>query len=180
MKRMHKRFSRILSLLLIVLTISVSSGLLSIQPAFASTLSQEPNDICDVYRGTSEADKAKWRAVEMAAAGAIVHLTADIASASAAGAGSLAGYAGTAAAVSHLGLGGITTAIAGMMGSHAAGAAATALVTSLVGGPLIMGALIAGGVGVAAYGKHKLEKSFLDKFTRNELEDWAAEYCMSH
>jgi hypothetical protein len=61
-----------------------------------------------------------------------------------------------ASAVSSFGLGGITTAIAGAMGSSATGAAATAVVTAAVGGPLAMGAIIAGGTGAAAYGLYRL------------------------
>ena len=49
-------------------------------------------------------------------------------SAAAAGAGSLAGYAGMASAVSSLGLGGITTTVGTMLAGHSvAGAAATAV-----------------------------------------------------
>lgn len=75
--------------------------------------------------------------------------------ASAAGAGALTGYAGIAGAVSSLGLGGVTTAIAGAMGSSATGAAATAVVTSAVGGPVVMGAILVGGTAAASYGIYK-------------------------
>lgn len=78
-----------------------------------------------------------------------------VASASAAGAGSLAGYAGMASAVSSMGLGGATTALAGAMGSNVAGAAATAVVTSAVGGPVVMGAILVGGTAAAAYGVYE-------------------------
>jgi len=77
-------------------------------------------------------------------------------SASASGAGSLAGYAGLAHVVSTMGLGGATTAIAGSLGSSATGAAATALVTATVGGPVVMGAILIGGTGAAAYGLYKI------------------------
>lgn len=71
------------------------------------------------------------------------------------GAGSLAGYAGMASAVSKLGLGGVTSAVAGAMGSSASGAAATAVVTSAVGGPLVMGGIIVGGTVLTGYGFYK-------------------------
>jgi len=76
-------------------------------------------------------------------------------SAGAAGAGSLTGYAGIASAVSSMGLGGVTTTIAGAMGSQATGAAATALVTSVVGGPVVMGAILVGGAAATSYGLYK-------------------------
>lgn len=79
----------------------------------------------------------------------------SVASAAAAGAGSLAGYAGMASAVSSMGLGGVTTAIAGAMGTNVAGAAATAVVTSAVGGPVVMGAILAGGAAATAYGVYQ-------------------------
>jgi len=76
-------------------------------------------------------------------------------SAGAAGAGFLTGYASIASAVSSMGLGGVTTTIAGAMGSQATGAAATALVTSAVGGPVVMGAILIGGTAAASYGLFK-------------------------
>lgn len=75
-------------------------------------------------------------------------------------------------AVSNLGLGSVTTAIAGAMGSHVTGAAATAVVTSAVGGPVAMGALIATGTGLAAFGSYKI-----GKITVQQLGDWAESYC---
>jgi hypothetical protein len=63
-----------------------------------------------------------------------------------------------AAAVSSLGLGGATTAIAGMMGTNVAGAAATAVVTSAVGGAVVMGAILAGGTAASAYGVYQAGK----------------------
>lgn len=71
------------------------------------------------------------------------------------GAGSLAGYAGVASAVSKLGLGWATTSIAGAMGSSASGAAATAVVTSAVGGPVVMGGILIGGTVLSGYGLFK-------------------------
>jgi hypothetical protein len=82
-------------------------------------------------------------------------VTYGVGAATAHGAGSLAGYAGMASAVSNLGLGGVTTSIAGAMGSSASGAAATAVVTSVVGGPLVMGAILVMGTAGAAYGVYK-------------------------
>lgn len=64
-------------------------------------------------------------------------------------------HAGAASAVSSLGLGGVTTFIAGAMGSSATGAAATTLVVSTVGGPIIFAGLLAGGAAATAYGLYK-------------------------
>jgi hypothetical protein len=83
----------------------------------------------------------------------IVGYTTGVAAAH--GAGSLAGYAGIASAVSKLGLGCVTTSIAGAMGSSATGAAATAVVTSAVGGPVVMGGILIGGTVLAGYGLFK-------------------------
>ncbi|MBW4624752.1 MAG: hypothetical protein KME49_04380 [Brasilonema octagenarum HA4186-MV1] len=99
-------------------------------------------------------------------------ITKAVTSASTAGAGALAGYAGTASAVSQLGVGGLTTAIAGMMGSTVTGAAATAVVTSAVGGPLVMGALLVGGTGAVAFGSDKLLRLGFE-----HLGNWAESYC---
>lgn len=61
-----------------------------------------------------------------------------------------------ASAVSTMGLGGATTAIAGAMGSSVTGAAATAVVTAAVGGPVVTGAILFGGAGATAYGAYKV------------------------
>ena len=67
----------------------------------------------------------------------------------------MTGYAGMASTVSSLGLGSVTTSVAGAMGSSATGAAATAVVTSAVGGPLVMlGIIVAGSAGIG-YGVYK-------------------------
>jgi hypothetical protein len=79
----------------------------------------------------------------------------SVGSAASAGAGALAGYAGIASAVSSMGLGGVTTAIAGAMGSNVFGAAATAVVTSAVGGPVVMSMILAGGTAATAYGTYE-------------------------
>ncbi len=91
-----------------------------------------------------------------AGTGAAVTVGSAVTTAAAAGAGSLAGYAGMASAVSTMGLGGATTAIAGAMGSSVTGAAATAVVTAAVGGPMVMGAILISGAGATAYGVYKL------------------------
>ncbi len=100
-------------------------------------------------------DMSTEQAINVAAAttGVIVE---RVASASLAGAGSLAGYAGMASAVSSVGLGGATTAIAGALGSNVAGAAATAVVTSAVGGPVVMGGILAVGAGAAVYSLYQV------------------------
>ncbi|MBR8833153.1 MAG: hypothetical protein DSM106950_03685 [Stigonema ocellatum SAG 48.90 = DSM 106950] len=84
----------------------------------------------------------------------------------------MAGYAGIASAVSHLGNGSLTSAIAGMMGSNVAGAAATAVVTSAVGGPLVMGGLLVGGTSVAAFGTFEV-----GKLAVKQLGHFAENYC---
>ena len=100
-------------------------------------------------------DMSTEKAIKVAAAttGVIVE---RVASASLAGAGSLAGYTGMASAVSSVGLGGATTAIAGALGSNVAGAAATAVVTSAVGGPVVMGGILAVGAGAAVYSLYQV------------------------
>lgn len=102
---------------------------------------------------TGKAEGLKGAAIDAAIpAGAMAYTTG---AAAAKGAGSLAGYAGVASAVSKLGLGGVTTTIAGAMGSSASGAAATAVVTSAVGGPLVMGGILICGSALAGYGLYK-------------------------
>lgn len=137
-----------------------------------SFLNTTPQSVCRAYRDKQNGGNgAAWQALQEGAFSVFTVGTA-VSSASAAGAGSLAGYAGVASAVSQLGLGSLTTTIAGMLGSSATGAAATAVVTSTVGGPLVMGALLAGGTGAAAYGTYKLGEFGLEK-----LGDWAEQYC---
>lgn len=178
--------------------ITVSLSLTSPQPAFASVypdfsllkevgkiltnkqivadakrfLNTTPEAVCRAYFDKLDGiDSSTWAIIEEGATSTIT-IGSSIASASAAGAGSLAGYAGIASAVSQLGLGGLMTTIAGMMGSNVAGAAATAVVTSAVGGPVVMGALLVGGTGATAFGTYKL-----GKFTLEKLGDWAQSYC---
>lgn len=51
-----------------------------------------------------------------------------------------------------IGLGGATTAIAGMMGSSATRVAATTVVTATVGGSVVIGVILIGGASATAYG----------------------------
>ena len=135
-------------------------------------LNSTPESICGAYRDNLQGlENSNWQAVEKGAT-AMLTITQAVASASGAGAGSLAGYAGIASAVSQLGLGGLTTTIAGMMGSSVTGAAATAVVTSAVGGPVVMSAILIGGTGAATFGTYEL-----GKFTIDKLGSWAKDYC---
>jgi hypothetical protein len=84
----------------------------------------------------------------------------------------LSGYAGIASMVSHAGLGGLTSTIAGLLGSNVSGAAATAVVTSTVGGPVVMSGLIVAGLGATAIGSEQLAK-----IVANKLGDWAESSC---
>ena len=112
----------------------------------------EEEKFCQAYFDQSDGvDGRLWEAISQGAESVSIIGTA-ITSASTAGAGSLAGYAGIASAVSQLGLGGLMQALTGMMGTSVTGAAATAVVTSTVGGPLVMGALLVGGTSAAALG----------------------------
>ncbi len=158
--------------------IQVAEKLLSNKQLIRDTknfLDMTPEAFCGAYFDKLDGvDSAAWRVIEEGAA-ATATVTGAISSASTAGAGALSGYAGIASAVSQLGLGGLTSAAAGMMGSSASGAAATAVVTSAVGGPMIMGALIVGGTGAAAYGTYEVGKFAVDK-----LGDLAEGYCNSH
>ncbi len=92
-------------------------------------------------------------------AAAVVGISA--ASAAAAGAGALTGYAGMAAAVSTLGLGGVTTTLASAAGITAAsgaslaGAAATTALTAAVGGPVVAAGLVVGVVAATGYGLYR-------------------------
>lgn len=195
---MLKRLKRILSALLIVLFVTVHLSFTSPEPAFASNFinlelpkniekilsnryliedakkfaNMTPGKFCKAYLDSVQGiDNSTWASIQEGVSSAFV-ITKAITSASAAGAGSLTGYAGIASAVSNLGLGGLTTTIASMMGSNAVGAAATAVVTSAVGGPVVMGALIAGGTTATAYGTYKL-----GEFSLKKLGNWASTYC---
>lgn len=200
MKTALKQIKRILSISLIALLITVSSVFTSPEPAFASLpfnfavpkqldkilsnkelildaknfLNERPEAICEAYFDKENGiNSSTWAGIEKGATSALT-IAQAVTSASAAGAGPLAGYAGIASAVSHLGLGSLTTTIAGMMGSSATGAAATAVVTSAVGGPLVMGTLLVGGTGATIWGTYELSK-----FTFENLGNWAENYCLS-
>ncbi len=109
------------------------------------------------YGGYSDANEGRddGATLDAVASGAVTGVTVGYTVATVKGAGALAGYAGTASAVSSLGLGGVTTAIAGAMGSSATGAAATAVVTAAVGGPVVMGAILVAGSAAVSYGVYK-------------------------
>jgi hypothetical protein len=112
----------------------------------------------DVVDGLCDGLEGNDRSIEKTAKTGITTAAVvggSVASAAAAGAGSLAGYAGMASVVSSMGLGGVTTAIAGAMGTNVAGAAATAVVTSAVGGPVVMGAILVGGAAATTYGVYQ-------------------------
>lgn len=143
-----------------------------VSPGFAGTLGKAMDAASHantLVAGCTDASNGEDNGLETAA-GEAAFTTGVIAykvvSASAAGAGSLTGYAGTASAVSTLGLNGLTTAAAGAMGSSATGAAATAVVTSAVGGPVVMGVIIVGGTAALSYGVYK---------GGQWLWDWASE-----
>ena len=95
------------------------------------------------------------------AVGATVVVGGAVASAAASGAGALAGYAGLASAVSTLGGGAATTAIASAAGLTAAsgasltGAAATTALVAAVGGPAIAAVAVVGAVTATGYGVYK-------------------------
>jgi hypothetical protein len=192
---------RIFCTFLITLIATIHLSFISPEPAFASTpidfvlpkeikevskllsnkqlikdaqrlLNTTPETFCTAYFDMLDGvDSSTWRTFEQGLTSTYI-IVQSIISAASAGAGSLASYAGIASAVSQLGLGGLTTAIAGMMGSHAAGAAATALVTSTVGGPLVMSGLLVGGTSAAAFGTYEV-----GKFAVQQLGNFAKNYC---
>lgn len=123
------------------------------------------------FDSTQGINSAAWAAVEKGAE-TTFEVAGAVLSASSAGAGSLAGYAGIASIVSHLGLGSIMTSVAGLLGSNVVGAAATSVVTASVGGPLVMGALLAGGAVATTYGTYEL-----GKFSAEKFNGWANMYC---
>jgi hypothetical protein len=131
-----------------------------------------PDKFCTAYsEAASGVDNSSWQIIQKGAV-SVFTLIQAMSAAATAGAGSLTGYAGMASAISQLGLGGLTTTIAGMLGSSATGAAATSVVTSFVGGPLIMGILLVGGTSAAGYGTYQASKLAITK-----LNDFAAQYC---
>jgi hypothetical protein len=136
-------------------------------------LNESPDHICYAYVALKNGDDtSQWDAIIKGGTSAVT-IGQAINSASIAGAGSLTGYAGMASAISQLGLGGLTQAVAGFLGSSASGAAATAVVTSAVGGPIAMAALVAVGLGVTTFGTGEITKFVADK-----LGDWAENSCV--
>ncbi|HAO11574.1 MAG TPA: hypothetical protein DCQ51_10490 [Planktothrix sp. UBA8407] len=135
-------------------------------------LESTPETMCQAYLDSSQGfDSSSWMALQEGASATWV-LLQSVTTASAAGAGALSGYAGMASTVSQLGLGGLTQLIAGWLGSSASGAAATAVVTSAVGGPAVMGFLLVGGTGAVAYGGYQVSKIVTGK-----LQEWAIANC---
>jgi hypothetical protein len=193
---MSQWLKKVLSVALIALILTVHSGFIAVQSAAASNpiqvaekllsnkqlirdakrfLDMTPETFCSAYfDNLAGSDCTFWRVAEEGFV-ATSKITGAISSASAAGAGALSGYAGIASAVSQLGMGGLTSAAAGIMGSSASGAAATAVVTSAVGGPVVMGALIVGGAGITALGTYEA-----GKFAVGKLGDFAEGFCNSY
>jgi len=164
---MLTHFKRAISIFLTTLLVTVFLFFPSPQPAFASGIFAAP--LCIAY-SVSATGKAIEEGIE-----STVTVSKAVTSAGMAGAGALTGYAGIASAVSQLGLGSLTTAIAGMMGSNVAGAAATAVVTSAVGGPIVMGGIIVVGTAGVAFLTHSAKKFLLDS-----LGGVAERYCSSN
>jgi hypothetical protein len=136
-------------------------------------LETSPQQICRAYwdqrNGTNS---SQWDALLKGAEAAVIIGQAMIA-ASAAGAGPLTGYAGIASAVSTLGLGPIVTATAAtFFGSSAIGAAATSVVTSAVGGPFVMAAVITSILASAVFAAN-----YLAWTVAAQLGDWALQTC---
>lgn len=200
MKNLKILARKIFSIHLILLMAIMSLNLITPQPALASSLvnvnlpreiekillnkqllkdankllETTPETFCKAYFDkASGVDGAAWEVIEKATMSVFL-IVNSISSAAASGAGSLASYAGIASAVSQLGAGGLTTAIAGLMGSNAAGAAATAVVTSAVGGPIVMGIILTSGASITALGTYEVSK-----FTVEKLGFWVEEYCLT-
>ncbi|CAD5909391.1 hypothetical protein [Planktothrix agardhii] len=135
-------------------------------------LQSTPETMCQAYLDKVQGgDSSSWMAIKKGAVATLV-LVQSVTSASAAGAGTLSGYAGIASAVSQLGLGGLTQIVAGWLGSNVTGAAATAVVTSAVGGPAVMGLILVGGTGAAVYGGYQI-----GKIVTGNLQEWAIANC---
>jgi hypothetical protein len=133
--------------------------------------------LCQAYSDSVQGiDQGTWNMI-LRGGEATWTIAGAIHSASIAGAGSLTGYAGLASTVSQLGLGNIMTTVAGLMGSNVAGAAATSVVTASVGGPVVMGAMIAGGLALTEYGVYELARFGAAKFSETEFSEWADTYC---
>lgn len=196
MQSILNHIRRSISIFLIAAIITVSFSVTSIQPAFAFsfTLPQQidkffsnkrmvsnakrflnatPETVCRAYFDKLDGFDSKWAAIEGGAESTII-LAQSVTAASIAGAGPLTGYAGIAAAVSKLGLGSFTQIIAGLMGKSVVGAAATAVVTSAVGGPVVMGTILVGGTVSTAYEIYQLGNLTVEK-----LGSWAENYCVA-
>ncbi|MGA1263770.1 MAG: hypothetical protein ACO331_07655 [Prochlorothrix sp.] len=132
-----------------------------------------PTTMCSAYAAHSRDPNAREWLAFVKSGHALVLIVSAIQAASVAGAGSLAGYAGMASAVSHLGLGSATTMIAGLLGSHATGAAATSVVVSFVGGPVVMTAIVVSIPFLLALGEH-----YLSQLTAQFFGQWAARVCL--
>ncbi len=188
-------FSVFLAVILITISLSITSQQSAIAfPFFNFTLTKQldkilpskqmvsdakrfleatPEKVCNAYFDKLDGIDSKWAAIEEGVVSTIV-LTEAVKAASTAGAGQLAEYAGIASVVSKIGLGSFTKIIAGMMGKSVVGAAATAVVTSAVGGPVVMGTILVGGTVSTAYGIYEL-----GNFTVDKLGSWAENYCVS-
>ena len=136
-------------------------------------LNTSPQKICRAYwEQRNGNNSSQWDALLKGAEAAVIIGQAMIA-ASAAGAGTLTGYAGIASAVSTLGLGPIVTATAAtLLGSSAVGAAATSVVTSAVGGPLVMAAVI-----ISILASSVAASNYLAWIVAAQLGDWALQTC---
>jgi len=143
----------------------------------ANTWASVMSSATSAYKYYSDYSKAKaWQqayatngakgdqvAYDQSSAAVTAAIGAAKASAIASGAGAgIASYAGLASCVSSLGLGSAVTTATSMAGITAAsgaplvGAAATAALTTAIGGPAVAGAVLAGGVGAGAYGAYKI------------------------
>jgi hypothetical protein len=136
-------------------------------------LETSPQQICRAYWDQRNGNNSsQWDALLKGAEAAVIIGQAMIA-ASAAGAGTLTGYAGIASAVSTLGLSPIVTATAAtLLGSSAIGAAATSVVTSAVGGPFVMAAVITSILASAVFAAN-----YLAWTVAAQLGDWALQTC---
>ena len=135
-------------------------------------INDSPKKICSAYVNMKNGrDNSKWNNLVQEGGFAIFTIGQKIAAVSP-NAGALTSYAGMASAISELGLGGVTQVIAGFLGSNAVGAAATAVVTSTVGGPIVMAGLVSIGLGVTAVGTGELTK-----LVAHKLGDWAESSC---
>lgn len=146
------------------------SGLLREADQF---LEEVPTTMCSAYEAHSLDPNAREWLAFVESGHSLFLIVSAIQAASVAGAGSLAGYAGMASAVAQLGLGGATTMIAGLLGSHTAGAAATSVVVSFVGGPVIMTAIVVSIPLLLALGEH-----YVSQLTIQFFGQWAEMVCL--